>query len=85
MLSGIQRHIGDIELNIIRGREDPRRSFVDFMESVNEQSSHVVESALPLARLYASTSIIIAALGSPLLICYLRVTPTQADTTLLWI
>ena len=42
--------VRDIELNIIRGREDPRRSFVDFMESVNEQFSHVVESAPPLSK-----------------------------------
>jgi len=42
--------VRDIELNIIRGREDPRRSFVDFMESVNEQFSHVVENAPPLSK-----------------------------------
>jgi len=42
--------VRDIELNVIRGREDPRRSFVDFMESVNEQFSHVVESAPPLSK-----------------------------------
>lgn len=42
--------VRDIELNIIRGREDPRRSFVDFMESVNEQFSQVVESAPPLSK-----------------------------------
>jgi hypothetical protein len=42
--------VRDIELNIIRGREDPRRSFVDFMESVNEQFSYVVESAPPLSK-----------------------------------
>lgn len=40
--------VRDIELNIIRGREAPKMSFVDFMESINEQFSHVVEGAPPL-------------------------------------
>lgn len=37
--------VRDIELNIIRGREAPKMSFVDFLESINDQFSKVVEGA----------------------------------------
>lgn len=40
--------VREIEMNIIRGREDPKRTFVDFMESINDQFSKVVEGSPPL-------------------------------------
>lgn len=37
--------VRDIELNIIRGKEAPKRTFIDFIEFVNEQFAKVVEDA----------------------------------------
>ena len=37
--------VRDIELNIIRGREAPKMSFVDFLESINDQFSKITEGA----------------------------------------
>lgn len=37
--------VRDIEMNIIRGKELPKRTFIDFMEYVNEQFSKTVEDA----------------------------------------
>jgi hypothetical protein len=37
--------VRDIELNIIRGKEAPKRTFIDFIEYVNEQFAKVVEDA----------------------------------------
>lgn len=37
--------VREIEMNIIRGKEAPKRSFIDFMEFVNSQFSKAVEDA----------------------------------------
>lgn len=37
--------VREIELNIIRGREEPKRSFIDFLEYCNEQFTKVTEDA----------------------------------------
>jgi len=37
--------VREIELNIIRGKEAPKRTFIDFIEFVNEQFAKVVEDA----------------------------------------
>ena len=50
--------VRDIELNIVRGKEAPKRTFIDFIEFVNEQFSKVVEDAPtlnPEARLLLDT------------------------------
>lgn len=37
--------VREIELNIVRGKEAPKRTFIDFIEFVNEQFAKVVEDA----------------------------------------
>jgi hypothetical protein len=47
--------VREIEVNLIRGREDPKRAFLDFQEYVNEQFTKIVENTPtlnPAARRY---------------------------------
>lgn len=37
--------VREIELNLIRGREEPKRSFIDFLEYINERASKMIEDS----------------------------------------
>ena len=37
--------VREIEVNIIRGKEDPKRTFIDFLEYMNEQFTKIIEEA----------------------------------------